>query len=112
LANLVILRGQNLDQVDTDSVSDKQLYSSWLPPSVAFAKWTHPRYLHGHEKYACLLSNSQSPVRILDPIVHKAWDMFASRAYVHHYLQHGLNEENFLDSFAVVEQVLENYKKL
>ncbi|ELT94556.1 hypothetical protein CAPTEDRAFT_159439 [Capitella teleta] len=112
LSNLVILRGQNLDLADTGSFREPCLYPSWLPASQTFREWTHPRCLHGHEKYACLLSNSQSPVRILEPITQKAWDMFASRAYVHHYLNHGLNEENFLDSFAVVEQVLQNYKSL
>lgn len=66
----------------------------------------------GYEKTASLLSNSQSPVKIMKPTVQKAWDMFASRAYVHHYLNHGLTEEDFLDSFAALEQVLVSYKRL
>jgi tubulin delta len=66
----------------------------------------------GYEKSAALVSNSQSPVKLLDHVVGKAWTMFGSRAYVNQYLRHGMEEENFLDCFASLEQIIANYKHL
>lgn len=48
----------------------------------------------------------------MDSMVGKAWDMFSSRAYVHQYTKHGLTEDEFLDGFATLEQVIANYKHL
>ena len=66
----------------------------------------------GHEKSVTLLSNCQTPVSSLDTVVHKAWNMFAMRAYVHWYTRYGMAEEEFIDSFACLEQVVQNYKNL
>ena len=33
-------------------------------------------------------------------------------AYVHWYVRHGMEEEKFIDSFASLEQVLDNYKQI
>lgn len=48
----------------------------------------------------------------MDSMVGKAWDMFSFRAYVHQYVKHGLTEDEFLDGFATLEQVIANYKHL
>ena len=48
----------------------------------------------------------------MDYTVGKAWNMFSSRAYVHQYNKHGLLDEDFVDSFVTLEQVIGNYKNL
>jgi tubulin delta len=77
-----------------------------------FKTWSHPRAFNNYEKSAVLLSNSQAPLETLNGVVDKAWKMFASRAYVHQYLKHGMTEEAFVDSFATSEQIVANYRKL
>ena len=77
-----------------------------------FNTWTNPRPVNNYDKSAILLSNSQSVIAPLDRVIDRAWQMFAHRAYIHQYMKHGLSEEDFVDSFVCLEQVIENYKKL
>ena len=112
VANLLVLRGLDVASVDVAPFRESYLYPSWLPPGGGLQAWTNKRSFCGYDKSAMLLSNSQSPVRSLDSMVGKAWTMFASRAYVHQYTKHGLTEEDFVDSFACLEQVIDSYKQL
>ena len=112
LASLLVLRGQELKLVDTSLFQDKKLYTSWGLPENMFLEWSHPRTFKNYEKSASLLSNSQSAVRPLSQIIDKAWGMFAARAYVHQYVKHGLAEEDFVDSFATLEQIRSSYMSL
>lgn len=112
MANLLLLRGKDIDSADSKSFEEDNLYTHWIPHGFGLSLWKQNRMFNKYEKSATLLSNSQSPVKSLDHIVHKAWDMFAARAYVHQYLKHGLTEEEFLDCFACLEQVVKNYKDL
>ncbi|XP_058854109.1 tubulin delta chain-like isoform X5 [Acipenser ruthenus] len=91
---------------------DPALYTSWLPPGVASSTWRTPMSFNRYEKSATLVSNSQFLLKPLDGIVGKAWNMFASRAYVHQYTQFGISEEDFLDSFTALEQVIASYTHL
>ena len=112
VSSLLFLRGDEISQADVAPFQEKPLYASWVPPSHMNKVWSHPKAQNLYEKSAALLSNCQSPVRSLDHMVGNAWEMFASRAYVHHYLKHSLTEENFVDSFASLEQVIFNYKNM
>lgn len=112
LANLLLLRGKESSSVDTAPFSDSALYAPWIPPDAALMTGVQPRAFNHYEKSASLISNSQSPVSVMDSMVGKAWDMFSSRAYVHQYAKHGLTEDEFLDGFATLEQVIANYKHL
>ena len=112
LANLLILRGLDLEQTDTKFFAESYLYSKWIPSNHACRVWSHPKAFKGYTKSAALLSNSQSPVTSLDTIVEKAWTMFSSKAYIHQYLKHGLVEDDFMDCFAALEQVVDSYKHL
>ena len=38
--------------------------------------------------------------------------MFASRAYVHQYTRYGLSDDDFVDSFGYLEQILSDYQHL
>lgn len=112
ISNLLIVRGKDVSQADVSAFRDPRLYSSWLPTDNAFTCWSHARPFIHYEKSAALLSNSQSIVPSLDRVVERGWKMFASRAYVHQYQRHGLEEDDFVDCFAGLEQVLASYGQL
>ncbi|XP_018614256.2 tubulin delta chain isoform X2 [Scleropages formosus] len=112
LANVLILRGKDVSGADPEAFLHPGLYSSWLPAGTAFSTWRSPVPFNGYEKSATLVSNSQSLLKPLDNIVGKAWNMFASKAYVHQYTKFGISEEDFLDSFTALEQVISSYRHL
>ncbi|KAK2503877.1 hypothetical protein MC885_018687 [Smutsia gigantea] len=112
IANLVILRGKDVHSADVGGFKDPALYTSWLEPVNAFSVWKTQRAFSKYEKSAALVSNSQFLVKPLDMIVGKAWNMFASKAYIHQYTKFGIEEEDFLDSFTLLEQVVASYCNL
>ncbi|KAM9801342.1 tubulin delta chain [Neosynchiropus ocellatus] len=112
LANLLVLRGKEVFTAETDDFSDSSLYTPWLPPREALTVWKSPLSFNKYEKSATLVSNSQALLRPLDHMVGKAWNMFASRAYIHQYTKFGISEEDFLDSFTSLEQVISSYSLL
>ncbi|XP_028320705.1 tubulin delta chain isoform X2 [Gouania willdenowi] len=112
VANLLILRGKDVYSTETSGFEEPSLYSSWLPSVEALNVWKCPVPFHKYEKSATLVSNSQALLRPLDHIVAKAWNMFASRAYIHQYIRYGISEEDFLDGFTALEQVISSYKQL
>uniref|UniRef100_A0A4X1SRZ4 Tubulin delta chain n=2 Tax=Sus scrofa TaxID=9823 RepID=A0A4X1SRZ4_PIG len=112
IANLVILRGKDVHNADLGAFKDPALYTSWLEPVHAFNVWKTQRAFSKYEKSAALVSNSQFLVKPLDVIVGKAWNMFASKAYIHQYTKYGIEEEDFLESFTLLEQVIASYCNL
>ncbi|XP_004434855.1 PREDICTED: tubulin delta chain isoform X2 [Ceratotherium simum simum] len=112
IANLLILRGKDVHSADLGGFKDPALYTSWLEPVNAFNVWKTQRSFNKYEKSAALVTNSQFLVKPLDKIVGKAWNMFASKAYVHQYTKFGIEEEDFLDSFTLLEQVVASYCNL
>ncbi|XP_036415744.1 tubulin delta chain [Colossoma macropomum] len=112
LSNLLILRGKDVSSADTDGFKDPALYVPWVPPDGTFSSWTSPVPFNGYEKSATLVSNSQFLLKPLDNIVRKAWNMFVSRAYVHQYTKFRISEEDFLDSFSMLEQIISSYTHL
>lgn len=112
LANLLIIRGKDVYSAETGGFKDPALYTSWLSSDEAFSAWKSPVPFNKYEKSATLVSNSQALLQPLDNMVGKAWNMFASRAYVHQYIKFGITEEDFLDSFTSLEQVISSYRQL
>ncbi|XP_005394034.1 PREDICTED: tubulin delta chain isoform X4 [Chinchilla lanigera] len=99
-------------KMDEEGFRDPALYTSWLGPADAFSAWKTPRAFNRYERSAALVSNGQFFVRPLDAVVGKAWNMFASKAYIHQYTKFGIEEEDFLDSFTLLEQVVASYRNL
>ncbi|KAM6933181.1 LOW QUALITY PROTEIN: tubulin delta chain [Xenentodon cancila] len=112
LANLLILRGKDVYSAETGGFEEPSIYTPWLSPKEAFSLWKSPVPFNKYEKSATLVSNSQALLRPLDDMVRKAWNMFASRAYIHQYIKYGISEEDFLDSFTSLEQVISSYRQL
>ena len=109
LANLLILRGNELHLADVSQFYDSRLYSQSVPKSCTCSVWCSEHRFNGYEKTCTLVSNSQSFTKLLDGVCRKAWNMFSARAYVHQYTENGLSHEEFLECFASVEQLLKNY---
>ncbi|XP_048406118.2 tubulin delta chain isoform X2 [Stegostoma tigrinum] len=112
LTNLLVLRGKEVLQADTDGFKEQALYTTWMPADSALNIWRTCTTFNKYEKSATVVSNSQCLQKPLDSTVAKAWDMFASRAYVHQYMKHGISEEDFLDCFTTVEQIIASYSSL
>lgn len=112
LSNQLFLRGKEADQVDISSFQDPLLYTNWVPSFGRLQTAWHSAGFNDTERSMTLLSNSQMLLKPLNSTVHKAWEMFASRAYVHQYSKHGISEDDFVDSFVSLEQVIKNYAGL
>eukprot|EP00953_Heterococcus_sp_UTEX-ZZ885_P004979 3163-Heterococcus_DN1.PRE.1 len=108
-----------------------ELYASWCHSPSLVCSSDLP--LNGLEVGASLLSNGQGILRfigvtqcdehatqsgqavtamVLDTAVPRAQEMFYSRAYVHQYTAHGLEESDFAASLMRGEQAILNYKRL
>jgi len=112
ISNLLILRGKELEQVDTNAFKIKQLYSDKVPSPFNYTEWHQPRVFNHHAKSAALVSNSQTFVRPLNICVDKAWKMFNARAYIHQYERYGLTQNDFVDSFGATEQIIADYSRI
>lgn len=114
LSNHLILRGKDVDSADPSAFRDPSIYSRQSSSlGCRVSVWTHGRSFGQREKTAVLLSNGQSSViDSLDCTVGRAWNMFASRAYLHQYTHRGLEENDFVDCFAALEQILADYRQL
>lgn len=112
LANTLILRGKDLDSVDLSSFSDHRLYPPWIPADDTLSVYKQQRTFNKYEKCATLVTNNKSPISSLNSVIDKAWNMFSSRAYTHQYVKHGMTEEDFIDSFVMLEQVVASYNNL
>lgn len=112
IANLLILRGNELESVNRDALLEPRLYSSHTPSSCICSVWCSNHMFNNYEKCCTLLSNSQSCVRPLEQICRKSWNMFTARAFVHQYQKYGFTEDNFINSFVAVEQLLSHYRTI
>ena len=109
LANILVVRGNELESLEKSIFVDKSLYCQWACLDLSCRVWCSGRPFNKYEKSCTLLSNSQGCVLPLDTVCRKAWTMYASRAYVHQYIENGLSEQELLDSFLGVEQVIKSY---
>lgn len=112
LANLLVLRGNELDSVETSALSDRGLYSKYSPASCTCSVWCADHAFNRYEKCCTVVSNSQSCVGPLERVCAKAWNMYSSRAYLHQYEKYGFTDEDFVSSFVAVEQILKDYKTI
>lgn len=83
-----------------------------MMPDHTVAVWQQGRAFCRYDKSAAIVSNSRQSAVTLNHTVQKAWDMFSAKAFFHQYRKFGLNEADFLDSFADLEQVASNYLQL
>ncbi|MCO5561962.1 hypothetical protein L7F22_015588 [Adiantum nelumboides] len=110
VANLLVLRGRDASQADISLFDDKMLYPAWAKEPLKVA--SNSASLGKYVKFASLLSNCCSAIAPAGHALSRAQTMYASKAYIHHYLKHGLSLDAFNTSFATVQDVLTNYMDL
>lgn len=112
LANLLILRGNELHTVNVTPFQDTKIYSVNTPSKFHLNTWVHWHHFNKYEKSASLLTNSQGVITPLNSLCQQSWEMFTSRAYLHQYARYGISEEDMLNCFVSSEQVIKNYAAL
>ncbi|XP_014670376.1 PREDICTED: tubulin delta chain-like [Priapulus caudatus] len=111
VADLLTVRGDGADDADCDAIADHR-GAVWAPPGERVRVRRCRRRYGGLRRSAVLVSNSQAVLGTVEGITEKAWRLFASRAYLHQYVACGLTEDDFVQSFADVEQVIHSYRHL
>ncbi|XP_039252693.2 tubulin delta chain-like [Styela clava] len=115
LGNMLFLRGEGagkLTENDFQEFFDSRLYASWVPSDEQCHIWSTQRRFRQYEKSVSMLSNNSFCTEGLDTVINKAWNMFTAKAYLHQYTKYGLEEEDFLNAFVKVENVVNSYRKL
>lgn len=110
LANVLVLRGNGSQFANVNLFAHESLYPIWSVDGLSVA--TNPTRLGKYEMAAGLLSNCQSTVLPASRVLSRAYGMFASRAYLHQYYEHGLEVSAFHAAFAVVEDLVARYVTL
>ena len=113
VSNFLITRGTTTDQdfIATDEYSEKSLYANWNTID-RFSHSHEKRKLLNHDKFLALITNNSQISRPLDALLSKAWNSYVHAAYLHQYKKFGLEDDDFLQAFAVVENVVKEYKEL
>ena len=114
VSNILITRGTSLtnDPLICDEFKTRDLYVNWISEADRFTHFNQERRLLNQEKFAALVTNNSQIHRPLNLIVDKAWKMYTHAAFLHQYKKFGLEEDDFLNSFAKVENVVKTYKEL
>jgi hypothetical protein len=67
---------------------------------------------NGYMRSACVLTNGQSVLPVLQRPVAGATDMFRANAYIHQYEAYRVERDDFVTAFRTVGQIIENYRHL
>lgn len=114
-SHMLMLRGNQVQQLDQEILKKRYLKITNAYPQfnqAGFACVSHPRSIFNDEKAGLVVSNDLCQMARLDAAVGKAWKMFNCKAFLHQYQRYGLEEADFMQSFASLEQVLSNYAHL
>ncbi|XP_076369452.1 tubulin delta chain-like [Tachypleus tridentatus] len=113
LSNLLVLRGKEAVSADISLFQEPQMeYASWIPSAANLKVWYNQKPIQDRDKSALLCSNGMGCIPVLDATVNKAWTLYTAKAYLHHYNQYGLTNDDFVSSFIKVEQILAFYRSL
>ena len=111
---LVSMRGQDACEYDVmpELGLKSDMFASFVATDDRCRVWRCAREAGGCEKSLTLVTNSKSGVDDFGEICKKSWKLFCSRSYVHQYLKHGLEEEDFKNSIASLQSLISNYNYL
>ncbi|XP_063239980.1 tubulin delta chain-like [Bacillus rossius redtenbacheri] len=113
VAGLLVTRGAAPPAAGTlAELGCDQLYCGWVPREARLLHFHQPRRLLGRERTAALACNSARACRPLDSVVDRAWRAFSHGAYLHHYSQHGVGEDDFREAFLRAEAILQDYAQI
>ncbi|KAL7293393.1 hypothetical protein TKK_0013158 [Trichogramma kaykai] len=114
VSNILISRGKVMenDAVPYDQLQSKELYVDWIAPNDQLTVLNQDRRLINQDKFLALVSNNSQIHCTLEEIVEKAWNTYTHSAFLHQYKKFGLEENDFLEAFAKVENVIKDYESL
>eukprot|EP01041_Mallomonas_annulata_P003548 gene3548-7060_t len=95
------------------------LSSEWRRQHVSWQQSSHPQTIaysdtlcNGYQRSACLLTNGQAILPVMERALDRASRMFVADAYLHQYSSYGVEKQDFLEAFHSVGQVVKNYQSL
>ncbi|EFN88944.1 tubulin delta chain [Harpegnathos saltator] len=113
VSNVLVTRGKSIgeDIVMTRDLHKKHLYPDWntLRP---FTHLHQERRILNRNKFLTLVTNNSEIHQPLGIYLDKAWNSYKCAAFLHQYKQFGCEEDDFLQAFAVVENIAQEYKNL
>lgn len=111
ISSTIITRGSDHPtEDDVKSIEQNEVCVSWLPRGSSFKTFHQTRKLLNFDKHVLIVSNCNSVCVPLNLIIEDAWSLFNHGAYLHHYKKYDVDEEFFLNSFQVLENILDYYK--
>ncbi|KOC63898.1 Tubulin delta chain [Habropoda laboriosa] len=113
VSNILVTRGITTqeDLIMTNEFREKHLYAEWNTIDW-FSHLHQNRKFLNYKKFLALITNNSEISYPLDTLLSKAWNTYVHSAYLHQYKQFGLEEDDFLQAFAVLENVVKEYKEL
>ncbi|XP_012341055.1 tubulin delta chain-like isoform X2 [Apis florea] len=113
VSNVLITRGTMLEQdlIMTNILKEKHLYANWNTIDW-FTHLHQNRKFLNHDKFLALITNNSQTSYSLDIFLNKTWKSYIHSAFLHQYKQFGLEEDDFLQAFSVLENVVKEYKEL
>lgn len=113
VSNVLITRGKSMenDVITLEDLQKRHLYSEWALLN-SFTHLHQERRFLNRDKFLALVSNNSEIHRPLDMYLDKAWGSYKCSAFLHQYKQFGLEDDDFLQAFAKVENVVQEYKNL
>ncbi|XP_012256348.2 tubulin delta chain-like [Athalia rosae] len=114
VSNMLITRGASTenDPILATELSGGELYADFVPSSQRFSTLHQPRRLLGRDKFSSLVTNNSQLHLPVNLVVERAWNSYVHSAYLHQYKEHGVGEDDFLQAFAKVENLVKVYKEL
>ncbi|KAL3277011.1 hypothetical protein HHI36_012373 [Cryptolaemus montrouzieri] len=105
-----ITRGTNEPRSDElDTLQSNRNFVSWIPANEHFIHNHETRRFCGSDKTLTVISNDNSVCYSLNSILEDAWRLFSKKAYLHHYEKHGVDKNEFLGAFQMMENILASY---
>lgn len=114
VSNVLVSRGKITegDPMTYDDLRNKELYVDWTATSDQLTCLSQERRLLNQDKFLTLITNNSQVHQSLDGVVDKAWRAYTHSAFLHQYKKFGLEEDDFLEAFAKMENVIKDYKNL
>ncbi|XP_072742714.1 tubulin delta chain [Anoplolepis gracilipes] len=113
VSNILVTRGKSIenDAVILEDLQKRHLYPEWIMLE-SFTHLHQQRKFLNRDKFLALITNNSEIHRPLDIYLDKAWNSYKFAAFLHQYKQFGLEEDDFLEAFAKVENIVQEYKSL
>ncbi|CAG9765095.1 unnamed protein product [Ceutorhynchus assimilis] len=113
ISKALIHRGlEKVPEYELKSFKETRDLVKWLPQEESVRVYSVPERFCYYPNHLSVLFNDNNILTPLNAIVDDAWTLFTHRAYLHHYSKYGLDEEYLLNSFQIMENVLNNYRMI